>query len=105
MGVVAEERESTQEVLVDLVLSMDLEAAASIDAIRLTVDYQQIVDTVQETTRQNRYRLLESLARQLCLVILEDGRIAAVRLTIRKFPKVLREKVKSVAIEMTRTNG
>ena len=68
MGVVAEERESTQEVLVDLVLSMDLEAAASIDAIRLTVDYQQIVDTVQETTRQNRYRLLESLARQLCLV-------------------------------------
>ena len=105
VGVAAEERESAQEVLVDLVLSIDLEPAANIDAVELTVDYQQMVHKVQETSQQNRYRLLESLAAQLCRVILEDDRIAAVQLTVHKFPEILREKVKSVAVEMTRTNG
>ena len=105
VGVRPEERETAQEILVDLLLFLDLEAPAHTDEVEHTVDYEQIVENVQRTVREGRFRLLESLAGRLCSILLTDSQLESVQVTVRKFPESLREKVAYVAVEMRRERG
>ena len=102
IGVTEEERVVTQKILLDLVLHLDLEAAARTDDLEQTVDYRQLVEEVRETIGQRTYSLLEALAGTICDRVLRDGRISMVEVTAYKFPEVLRGSLKDVAVEMTR---
>ncbi len=102
LGVLSGEKETAQEILIDLVLGLDLEAAAKADQVQLTVDYRQVVSRVQMTVEQSRFHLLEALASELCQTVLRDNKIESVRITVRKFPESLRDKLTDVAVEMTR---
>lgn len=102
LGVLPGEKETAQEILIDLVLGLDLEAAAKTDQVQLTVDYRQVVTQVQMTVEQSRFHLLEALASELCQTVLRDNKIESVRITVRKFPESLRDKLTDVAVEMTR---
>ena len=103
LGVLPGERETTQDILIDLVLWLDLEAAAKADQVQLTVDYRQVVSQVQITVEQSRFHLLEALAAELCQTVLRENNIESVQITVRKFPESLRDKLTDVAVEMTRT--
>lgn len=102
IGVTEDERAAPQEILVDVVLSLDLEPAANTDDIKLTVDYRGIVSRVQETVQNRQFHLLEALVYQVCRAILEDARIESIQVTAQKRPTVLAGKVDHVAVEMTR---
>lgn len=104
VGVPLQERENPQQIVVDLVLSLDLEAAVKSDDVESTVDYQEIVEKVEKAVAEKQFRLLEALAGYLCHTLLTDTRIKSVQVTLRKFPEVLREKVSYVEVEITRTN-
>ena len=103
LGVPPEERETPQELQVDVVLSLNLENAAHSDEVTSTVDYVGIVEKVKETLEERRYCLLESVAGQLCRSILTDTKIKSVQVRVRKFPAVLQRKVNYVEIELTRS--
>lgn len=102
LGVSEEERRIPQQLMVDVAISLDLEAAANTDDVRLTADYRRVIEEVQGTVSQGEFQLLESLTQKICRAILSDTRIGSVQVTARKFPQSLQGKVQSVAVEMTR---
>ncbi len=103
LGVPPQEREIPQEILVDVVLSLNLEKAVHSDEVTSTVDYVGIVEKVKATLKERSFCLLESVAGQLCRSILTDTKIKSVQVKVRKFPEVLREKASYVEVEMTRS--
>jgi 7,8-dihydroneopterin aldolase/epimerase/oxygenase len=103
IGVLSDERETAQQILVDLVLHLDLKTAAGSDQLEGTVDYFQLVEKVEKTAEEGHFHLLETLAARLCKAVLQEPRISSVQVTVRKFPESLREKLTYVAVEMTRT--
>ncbi len=105
IGVTQEERAVAQRILLDLILHLDLEAAAQTDDLKQTVDYRQLVEEVRETVAQSSYSLLEALAGAVCNTVLRDDRISVVEVKAYKFPEVLRGTIKDVAVEMTRWAG
>ena len=102
LGITDQEREIPQKVLVDVALLLDLEAAANMDDLQLTVDYSRVVEKVQTTVGKNQFRLLEALARAVCRTLLEYGKIDSVRVSAHKFPESLAGKISNVMVEMTR---
>ncbi len=103
LGVPPQERENPQEILVDVVLSLNLEKAFHSDEVTSTVDYVGIVEKVKETLKERRFCLLESGAGHMCRYNLTDNKIKFVQVNLRKFPEVLREKASYVEVEMTRS--
>ena len=103
LGVPPQERENPQEILVNVVLSLNLEKAVHSDEVTSTVDYVGIVEKVKETLKERRFSLLEAAAGHLCRSILTDTKIRSVQVKVRKFPEVLREKVSYVEVELTRS--
>ena len=102
IGVTPDERARPQSIRVDLDLGLDLEAAGNSDAIDLTVDYVKVVARVQAIAADRDYRLVEALARTLCRRLLQENPIDRVQVTVRKRPEELKEKLREVAVTMTR---
>jgi dihydroneopterin aldolase len=105
LGVPPQERENPQEILVDVVLTLNLDKAIHSDEVTSTVDYVRIVEKVKETVEERRFSLLETVAGQLCRAILTDAQIKSVQVRVRKFPEALRDQVSYVEVEMTRQSG
>jgi len=97
-----EERAFPQKLLLDLTIELELEAAANTDSLDLTVDYKKLVDRLQDTAQKTSCNLLETLTLRLCNVALDDPKVSAVQIKVRKFPAELTGQVESVAVEMTR---
>ena len=104
LGATPAERETPQEILVNLALCLNLEAAADTDELDSTVDYVGIVGKVKTTLQEKSFCLMEALAGQLCRSLLTDNRIESVQVTVRKFPETLRQEVSYVEVELTRSN-
>ena len=104
IGVPAEERAVPQTLVMDLTLDLDLEAATNTDDLSLSVDYKELVNRMQVLASETACQLLETLAARLCRAALEDSKIAAVHMTIRKFPSELAGQVDYVAVELSRSN-
>ena len=75
LGVPPQERETPQKILVDVVLSINLEQAVHSDEVTSTVDYVGIVEKVKDTLKERHFCLLESVAGHLCRSILTDTKI------------------------------
>ncbi|MEE8347958.1 MAG: dihydroneopterin aldolase [Acidobacteriota bacterium] len=103
VGVPQKEREKPQQVVIDLTLSLDLESAAQSDRVESTVDYQEIVEKVESLISQESFQLLETLTAHVCQSVLTDVRIKTVLVKVRKFPELLKDRISSVEVEMTRT--
>ena len=85
IGVSEEERESAQEIVVDLGVKVDFEKAAAADSIHETVDYRAVTRRVIEVGERSSFRLIETLAAHLGRVILDDfARVQEVRVEVEK---------------------
>lgn len=104
VGVLPQEREKPQEVVVYLTLSLDLGAAAKTDRVESTVDYQKIVEKVDHAIAERPFRLLEALTAHVCQALLTDTRIKTALVRVRKFPEPLNDRIGYAEVEMTRTN-
>jgi len=102
LGELPEERAFPQKLLLDLVIEVELEAAANTDQLSLTVDYKKLVDQLQAFAERTSCNLLETLTHRLCGVALEDPKVSGVHVNLRKFPAELTGQVESVAVEMIR---
>lgn len=101
-GVTQAERAREQPLDIDVVLEVDLRAAAASDALADTIDYDELHRRVVEIVRTTSFALLERLANELTQSILRDPRIASVRIAIGK-PALLDGA--TPVVELRRTNS
>ena len=101
VGVNPGERVRRQPVLINLVLSGDLRAAARSDDLRKTVDYSRLADRVLEFVRASDFLLIETLAERIAGLCLQLDRVKAVTVTVDK-PQALKGRARSAAVEIIR---
>ncbi|HEX7443599.1 MAG TPA: dihydroneopterin aldolase, partial [Acidimicrobiales bacterium] len=79
-----EERERAQPFEVDLDVEADLGLAGASDQLADTLDYGAIAAQVERVVAAERFTLLERMATRIAEVVLEDPRVLAVTVTLRK---------------------
>ncbi|HET6428000.1 MAG TPA: dihydroneopterin aldolase [Phycisphaerae bacterium] len=100
IGTLPHERQTPQEVVLNIVLRADLSAACRSDRLEDTVDYARIEREVVAAVEASSFFLLERLAEQVARVCLAPERVDSVRVTVDK-PGAL-PACRSVAIEIVR---
>ncbi|MGH8893793.1 MAG: dihydroneopterin aldolase [Actinomycetes bacterium] len=83
-GVYPEERETGQPFLVDVVLTLDVSAAASSDDVADTVHYGELARKVVDVVEGEPVQLLETLAERLARVCLSHDLVERVEVTVHK---------------------
>ncbi len=84
IGIYDWEREVKQRLEIDLEIWMDLRAAATSDAIEDTLNYKSVAKRVLAFVEASRYRLVEALAGEIARIVLEEFKVARVRVTVHK---------------------
>ena len=79
-----DERDREQRLTVDVSLACDLSAAAASDAVRDTVDYAALAESIRVSLQTARCHMIECAAECVARVCLADPRVAAVRVRIEK---------------------
>jgi 7,8-dihydroneopterin aldolase/epimerase/oxygenase len=88
---------------VDLVLEVDVTAAASADDVALTVDYGVVTRAVLEIGTQQRFRLIERLAACIAENLLaSQPRVQALTVCVKKQLPPIPGVVEYAAVEITR---
>jgi dihydroneopterin aldolase len=83
-GVYPEEREKGQPFVVDLVLSLDLAAAARTDDVAQTVHYGELAQRVVGVIEGEPVHLVETLAQLVAETCLSYDRVEQVEVTVHK---------------------
>ena len=84
IGIYDWEREVKQKIEIDLEVWMDLSAAGRSDAIDDTLNYKSVAKRVLALVESSRYQLVEALASEIARIILEEFKVARVRVTVHK---------------------
>jgi 7,8-dihydroneopterin aldolase/epimerase/oxygenase len=101
-GVYDFERAQGQEFVVDVVLAMDLSAAAGSDDVTDTVHYGQLAERLVAVVAGEPVNLIETLADRLATVCLADHRVAAAEVTVHKPQAPIPHEFSDVAVTLRR---
>ncbi len=105
-GFFSEEERLGQRFVLDLVLDVDLRAAAVSDRLADTVDYGRAVAIVSEAFTARRYHLLEGAARAVALALFEAfAPIAGVEVTLRKPAPPIPATLGAVGVKLSFRRG
>ena len=99
IGIYDWEREVKQRLEVDLEMWMDLSAAGKSDAIEDTLNYKSVAKRVLAFVESSRFRLVEALAAEIARIVLEEFRIARVRVTVHKPGAIRHSRDVGVVVE------
>jgi dihydroneopterin aldolase len=99
IGIYDWEREVKQRLEVDLELWLDLRAAAKSDAIEDTLNYKSVAKRVLAFVEASQYRLVEALAGEIARIVLEEFRVARVRVTVHKPGAIRHSRDVGVVVE------
>jgi FolB domain-containing protein len=72
IGIHPDERQSPQDLLVDLELDCDFRKAAKDDGVESTVDYEQLALSLKNWAMAQKFKLIETFAEKACLLIFEN---------------------------------
>ena len=98
----SEERESPQEIELEVELEADCERAAASDDIRDAVDYLAIYRICERNATEGSFALLEALAGACLEDIMGDDRIATATVRVRK-PGLLSGATPEIELSRRRT--
>jgi dihydroneopterin aldolase len=101
-GVLDEEQHHPQPFEIDLDLYLDLDPAATRDALDATADYGAAVEAAASVVLGPPRQLLETLAGAIADVVLEDPRIDGVTVAIRKLRPPVSADVTSTGVRIHR---
>jgi dihydroneopterin aldolase len=104
IGFIEWERRVRQTVVIDLELPVDCRRAAATDDVGDTVDYKKVAKRVLAFIEASEFKLVETLAHRLALLILEEFAIEWVRLSINKPGAIRNSRDVGVTIERTRAD-
>lgn len=100
VGIYPEERDTKQDVIINVELWCDLRAPGLSDNIEDTVNYKSIKKGIMAMVEASSHFLIEKLAEEVAALCLGDDGVHQVRVTVDK-PGALRF-ARSVAVEITR---
>ncbi|MBX7258800.1 MAG: dihydroneopterin aldolase [Candidatus Hydrogenedentes bacterium] len=100
VGINDDERINKQDVIINITMYVDLDAACTSDRIEDTVDYKATKQAILGLVEQSSFFLVERLAQRVAEVCLENSKVEAVTVAIDK-PGALRF-ARSVAVEIHR---
>ncbi len=83
-GVLASEKVTPQTFIFDVELSRDPCAAGFSDSLKSTVNYSEVCALVTKIATQNTYDLIEKLAFECALQILENFPVSGAKVTVKK---------------------
>ena len=104
IGFIDWERRVKQTVVVDLELPVDCRQAAVSDDVTDTVDYKKVSKRVLAFIEASEFKLVETLAQRLALLILEEFSIEWIRLSINKPGAIRNSRDVGVSIERSRAD-
>lgn len=104
IGFIDWERRLPQPLLIDLEVPVDCARAAASDAVADTVDYKSLAKRVLAWVGASQFHLVETLAEQLALLLLEEFALEWVRLTVNKPGAIRHSRDVGVRIERRRAD-
>ena len=99
IGIYDWERNVKQRLEIDLEMWTDLRAAAKSDAIEDTLNYKSVAKRVLGFVEASSFRLVEALAGEIARIVLEEFKLARVRVTVHKPGAIRHSKDVGVVIE------
>ena len=99
-GVLPEEQSRPQPFEVDVEMEVDTTLAGASDDLDDTVDYSAVSEAVSRVVKNERYQLLERLARRIGEVCKTDERVRSVTVTVRKLHPPVRAMLDHVAVRV-----
>lgn len=104
IGFIDWERRVRQTVVLDLELPVDCRRASEVDEVSATLDYKRVAKHVLAYVTASEFKLVETLAQRVALLILEEFGVAWVRVTLNKPGAVRHSRDVGVVIERTRAD-
>ena len=104
IGFIDWERHVKQTVVLDLELPVDCSTASLRDEVEDTLDYKKVAKRVIAFVEASEFKLVETLAHRLALLILEEFGIPWIRLSVNKPGAIRGSKDVGVSIERTRAD-
>jgi dihydroneopterin aldolase len=99
VGVLNEERERAQPLVLDLDLVRSFDDAAARDDIEATTNYAAVLSLVVQVATEGKFLLLETLARRVANEVLAlDEAVTSVTVAVRKVRPPVPEDVASVGV-------
>jgi 7,8-dihydroneopterin aldolase/epimerase/oxygenase len=104
VGIHPHERETPQQVILDIDLDYDFAPAATVDAIGDAVDYTRVASQVADLAERRGFQLIETMAEETVAMLLEQfAQVRRVRLEIRKPAAVPAAACAFVRVERNRS--
>ena len=104
-GYLPEEQVLGQWFEVDVTVWLDLRAAGKSDVIEDTIDYRNIIQTVQQLVKTSKFALVERLAAAIADSILALKGIEQVKVRLAKPAAPIPDFSGKIAIEITRSQN
>ncbi|MGO9801855.1 MAG: dihydroneopterin aldolase [Steroidobacteraceae bacterium] len=104
IGFIDWERRVRQTVVVDLEMPVDCRHAAQSDEVADTLDYKKVAKRALEFIGASEFKLVETLAHRLALVVLEEFGVEWVRVSLNKPGAIRSSRDVGVVIERTRAD-
>ena len=104
IGFIDWERRVRQTVVVDLELPVDCRLASVTDDVADTVDYKRVAKRVLAYIEASEFKLVETLAHRLALLLLEEFALEWVRISLNKPGAIRNSRDVGVVIERTRAD-
>ena len=102
IGFIDWERRVRQTVVLDIELPVDCRQASLTDEVADTLDYKKVAKRVLAFVEASEFKLVETLAHRLALLILEEFAVEWVRIALNKPGAIRGSRDVGVVIERTR---
>jgi 7,8-dihydroneopterin aldolase/epimerase/oxygenase len=104
IGFIDWERRVKQTVVVDLELPVDCRRASVSDDVADTVDYKSVAKRVLAFIEASEFKLVETLAHRMALLLLEEFALEWVRIALNKPGAIRNSRDVGVVIERSRAD-
>jgi 7,8-dihydroneopterin aldolase/epimerase/oxygenase len=104
IGFIDWERRVKQTVVIDLELPVDCAKAALSDEVCDTVDYKSVAKRVIAFVEASEFKLVETLAHRMAMLILEEFALSWIRVSINKPGAIRGSRDVGVVVERTRAD-
>ncbi len=104
IGFIDWERRVKQTVVIDLEFPVDCRAAARTDEVANTVDYKSVAKRVIAFVEASEFKLVETLAHRLGMLIIEEFPLEWVRISVNKPGAIRGSRDVGIVLERTRAD-
>ena len=101
IGIYDWEKKIRQDIILDIEMSSDIAAAAKTDHIDQALNYKDVCKRVASFVRESKFELVETLAEEICQIILNEFDISWVKLKLNKGEAITGATGVGVIIERT----